>query len=349
MHRFSTAFWSVLFFVLSLPLAASAAPVERFVMFNGADGVTLAGLLTLPDDEDEAPFPAMLLLQGSGPTDRDGNQLPEVRTNLLRQIARNLAEEGIASLRFDKRGMSANAKELPQDPVALRDFVAWENFVGDAELAYRWLAAESSIDGERVGVAGHSEGGLIALHLAQRGRSFPKALVLLSTPGRPMGAVLADQLSGLMERQGASAAQAAELLDEDKRIRTAILSTGVVPDDVPPALQPLYPAYLGRYYQSLFQFDPAKALEHFDGSALVLAGGEDLQVSPKRDFKPLSAILLAKDNGSAAFIAPDVSHSLKPVAPGETGFEGLIDAGIKAEMSNWLSRMLKDEDTAARR
>lgn len=349
MRRFSAVYLSVLFLCLALPLAVSAAPVERFVMFDGTDGVTLAGLLTLPADDDEAPFPAMLLLQGSGPTDRDGNQLPDVRTNLLRQIARNLAEEGIATLRFDKRGLHANAKELPQDPVALRDFVAWENFVGDAELAFRWLAADSSIDGERVGIAGHSEGGLIALNIVQRERALPKALVLLATPGRPTGAVLADQLTGLMTRQGASAAQKAEVLAEDKRIRAAILATGEVPDIVPPGLQPLYPAYLGRYYQSLFQFDPAKALEHFDGPSLVLAGGGDIQVSPERDFKPLSAILLAKDNGSAAFIAPGVSHNLKPVAPGETGFEGLIDAGIEAELNSWLSRMLKDEDTAARR
>lgn len=349
MRRVSAVFLSVLFLCLSLPLAVSAAPLERFVMFEGTDGATLAGLLTLPDADDEAPFPAMLLLQGSGPTDRDGNQLPDVRTNLLRQMARNLAEQGIATLRFDKRGMNANAKELPQDPAALRDFVAWENFVGDAELAYRWLAADPSIDSERVGVAGHSEGGLIALNIAQRGRSLPKALVLLSTPGRPLGAVVADQLTELMERQGASAAHKMEILAEDKRIRAAILTTGDIPEDVPPGLQPLYPVYLGRYYQSLLQFDPAKALELFGGPSLVLAGGADLQVSPERDFQPLSAILLAKDNGSAAFIAPGVSHNLKPVQPGETGFEGLIDEGIQTELSGWLSRMLNEDDSAARR
>lgn len=349
MRRFSAVFLSLLFLCLSLPFAVSAAPIERFVMFKGIDGATLAGLLTLPDADDEAPFPAMLLLQGSGPTDRDGNQLPDVRTNLLRQIARNLAEEGIATLRFDKRGMHANARDLPQNPVALRDFMAWENFVGDAELAYRWLAADPSIDSERVGVAGHSEGGLIALDMVQRNRNAPKALVLLSTPGRPFGAVVADQLTGLMERQGASAAQKAEILAEDKRIRSAILATGDIPEDVPPGLQPIYPGYLGRYYQSLLQFEPAKALELFEGPSLVLAGGADLQVSPQRDFQALSAILLAKDDGSAAFIAPGVSHNLKLAEPGETGLEGLIDAGIKAELNGWLSRMLKEDDAAARR
>ena len=344
MGRFSAAFWVMLFAFLLAPVAASAAPVERFVLFEGADGVSLAGLLTLPDDDDEAPFPAMLLLQGSGPTDRDGNQLPEVRTNLLRQLAWNLAEQGIATLRFDKRGMHANVRELPQDFAALRDFVAWENFVGDAERAYRWLAADSSIDGERVGIAGHSEGGLIALQAVQRGGAKPRVLVLLATPGRPFGAVIADQLTALMERQGASDAEQAEILGQDKRIRAGILATGEIPDDVPPGLQPLYPAYLGRYYQSLLQFDPAKALEVYDGPSLVLAGGADRQVSPERDFPPLSAILLAKDNGSAAFVAPGVSHNLKPVAGEDPGFEGLIDAGLRAELKDWLADKLKDED-----
>ncbi|WP_282607716.1 S9 family peptidase [Pelagibius sp. Alg239-R121] len=348
MRRFLAVLWSVLFFTLSGSFAVSASPVERFVMFKGAGDAMLAGLLTLPEDEDEAPFPAMLLLQGSGPTDRDGNQLPEIRTNLLRQIARDLAEEGIASLRFDKRGLHANAKDLPQGPAELRTFMAWENFVADAEMGYRWLASDLEIDGERVGVAGHSEGGLIALEISQRRKVSPRALVLLATPGRPFGAVLRDQLNGLLDRQGATARQRTFFLAEDQRIRAAILATGEVPDDVPAGLQALYPSYLGLYFQPLLQLDPAKALEGYAGPALLLAGGRDQQVSPERDFQPLAAVLQSKDDGSAAFIAPEVSHNLKPVKAGEAGFEGRIDAGIKAELTGWLTRMLIDEDTASR-
>ncbi len=347
MRRFSAVFWSFLFLCLSLPLTASANSVERFVVFTGTGGTTLAGLLTLPADEDGGPYPAMLLLQGSGPTDRDGNSPPKFNTNLLRQLARNLAQEGIATLRFDKRGLHANASELPRDPVALQEFVAWENYVGDAERAYRWLAADPDVDGERVGIAGHSEGGLIALSIAQRGKVAPRLMVLLATPGRPLGRVVTDQLSALLDRQGATAAQKAELLAQDKRIQSEILAKGRVPQDVPPGLQALYPGYLGRYFQPLLQFDPAKALKGYDGPVLVLAGGSDLQVPPERDFAPLSSILLEKDNGSAAFVAPEVSHNLKPVAPGESGLEGLIDAGITQELNGWLDRMLLDEDAAA--
>lgn len=347
MLRFLAIFGSALVFLLSLPATLSAAPVERFAMFKGAGGVMLAGLLTLPEDEDEAPYPALLLLQGSGPTDRDGNQPPEIRTNLLRQIARHLAEQGIASLRFDKRGMHANIKDLPQDPDELRDFVAWENFVADARMGYRWLASAPDIDGERVGVAGHSEGGLIAIQLSQQTGIAPKVMVLLSTPGRPLGEVIQDQLAALLERQGATAEQRRHFLRADERIRAAIQATGAVPEEVPAGLRALYPAYLGGFYQPLLPFAPAKALEDFPGPVLLLAGGRDRQVSPERDFAPLAAVIKQRADGSAAFIAPGVSHNLKPVAGDAPGFEGLIDAGIRDELTGWLRRELLEEDSAA--
>lgn len=347
MLRFLAIFGTSLGLFLSLAQPLSAAPLERFVMFKGAGGVMLAGLLTLPEEEDEAPYPALLLLQGSGPTDRDGNQPPEIHTNLLRQISRHLAEQGIASLRFDKRGMHANIKDLPQDPAALRDFVAWENFVTDARMGYRWLASAPDIDGERVGVAGHSEGGLIAIQLSQPGAVAPRVVILLSTPGRPLGEVIRDQLTALLERQGATAAERSNVLAEDERIRAAILASGAVPDDVPAELGALYPDYLGRFYQPLLPFDPAAALTKVRGPVLVLSGGRDRQVSPERDFAPLAAVVKQRGDGSAAFIAPGVSHNLKPVTGEEPGFEGLIDAGIRAELTGWLRRELLDEDAAA--
>ncbi len=349
MRRFFAVLSSVLSLFLLLPAQLTAAPLERFVMFEGAGGVKLAGLLTLPEEEDDAPYPAVLLLQGSGPTDRDGNQPPAIRTNLLRQIARHLAEQGIASLRYDKRGMHANQKDLPQDPEVLRDFVAWENFVKDAEMGYRWLASAPDIDGERVGVAGHSEGGLIAIELSQRGGVAPKALVLLATPGRPLGEVIQDQLASLLVRQGATAAQQSYFLAEDERIRAAILATGAVPDDVPDGLKALYPAYLGGFYQSLLPFDPLRALDGVESPLLVLAGGRDRQVSPERDFAPLAAEAKRRGDGSAAFMAPGVSHNLKPVSGEEPGFEGRLDAGIRAELTTWLSRQLLEEEAAALR
>src|SRR3546814_6556905 len=98
---------------IAIVQAAETTPSQQ-VRFAGTGGIALAGTLTLPMDVTK-PVPAVLLLQGSGPTDRDGNQPPALRTDLLRQIADLLAARGIASLRYDKRGMYANAASLPAE------------------------------------------------------------------------------------------------------------------------------------------------------------------------------------------------------------------------------------------
>src|SRR5438067_1649273 len=95
--------------------AGTAAPVEQHISFQGNGGITIAGTLVLPETANsDRLVPAVLLIQGSGPTDRDGNQPPNLQTDLLRQLANILAGAGIASLRYDKRGMYANRDALPK-------------------------------------------------------------------------------------------------------------------------------------------------------------------------------------------------------------------------------------------
>ncbi len=184
--------------------------------FQRANGATLAGTLLLPTSEGSAP--ALVLLAGSGPTDRDGNQPPAMMTNLLKQIAQGLADQGIATLRFDKRGMYANGAHLPKDPSQYGEFFAWENFVGDAASAVRFLRQQREIDKDRIGILGHSEGGLLALEAAHMLKSEghpPAALILISTPGRSMEAIITDQLKALLNHQGATAQQRDFFLGEN--------------------------------------------------------------------------------------------------------------------------------------
>ena len=145
-------------------VADAADAAEHQVTFQGTDGAELAGTLQLPARDGN--MPAIVLLAGSGPTDRDGNQPPAIHTDLLKQIAQRLAEKGIASLRFDKRGMYANAAQLPKDRSQYGDFFSWENFVGDAVAACRFLQQQPRVDPDHVGILGHSEGGLLALQAA---------------------------------------------------------------------------------------------------------------------------------------------------------------------------------------
>ena len=104
----------------------------------------------------------MVLLPGSGPTDRDGNQPPAVVTDLLKQMPATRAPwRGVVA--FDKRGMHANAAEVPKERTQWGDFFSFENFVADAASAYQFLRAQPEIQPGHVGFLGHSEGGLLAL------------------------------------------------------------------------------------------------------------------------------------------------------------------------------------------
>lgn len=321
--------------------ATVAASMEQQVSFAGSGGIALAGTLVLPDEaRADRPVPAVLLLQGSGPTDRDGNQLPDLRTDLLRQIAHLLAEQNIASLRFDKRGMHANRDSLPKQADELPEFFSWAPFVGDARAAFGTLAAHPAVISTRVGVLGHSEGGLIALDLARTGPQ-PKLLILASTAGRPLGDVIRDQLSSLLDRQRATAEQRRFFLDADQRIRAQILASGQVPSDVPAGLAALYPKYLGPFYKSVLALDPAALATDFKGPILVINGASDTQVSATRDAARLAAALATRTDGSEVVTPEGVSHNLKTVASGdEQGFTGSIDNKVKELIVRWVKDKL---------
>jgi hypothetical protein len=178
---------------------------------------------------------------------------------LLKQLAAGLSRHGIASLRFDKRGMHANRDELPKDIADYGDFFAWENFVGDVACAFRFLREQPEIRADRVGILGHSEGGMLALAADDPLRAEqiePAALVLASTPGRTMEAVIHDQLARLLTRQKANERETQFYLDENARIAKVILETGRVPEDVPSGLKALYPEYLGKFLKSNFAVSP---------------------------------------------------------------------------------------------
>jgi len=150
---------AILALVLSLPTAASAEEA-RLVTTTGR----MHGTLDLP--ETSPPFPVALIIAGSGPTDRDGNQ-PFMRNDSLKQLGRALAQRGIAGLRYDKRGIGESATAAASE-ADLR----LETSVSDAADWVAWLRRDTRF--ARVAVIGHSEGALIGL-LAARRRSMPSS------------------------------------------------------------------------------------------------------------------------------------------------------------------------------
>ncbi|UFN47399.1 alpha/beta fold hydrolase [Roseomonas sp. OT10] len=312
----------------------SEGPLERAdepMVVTGAGGVPLAGSLRLPAGP--GPVPALLLVQGSGPTDRDGSQPPHDAGALLRLLAEFLAVRGVASLRLDKRGQHGNAATLPARAEWDR-FFAWENTLADAEAAFRALAARPEVEPGRLGLLGHSEGGVVALALAAAGRVRPAHLVLLATTGRPLGEVIEDQLRRLLALQGAPPEVAEGFLAEDRRIRAAILATGRVPRDVPPGLRALYQPWLGPFLAPLLALDPAALLRRVPVPVLALSGAEDVQVTAARDAAAIATALAGRGDGSASLVVPGVGHGLK--APG-TGPDGPVDPAILERLGTWMA------------
>ncbi|AVO46113.1 alpha/beta hydrolase family protein [Phreatobacter cathodiphilus] len=312
---------------------------ETDLRFLGADGTPLAGTLTMPASDGEVP--GLLLIQGSGPTDRDGNQRPHLVPDLLRNLAGMLARFGIASLRCDKRGMGAVAGSLPTNPAALVDFARWDHFVEDARLALAALAAQEGVDGRRVGLLGHSEGGLIALDLAAGGTASPAMMILVATPGRPIATVLRDQLGRLGRRQGAPEAVLAGLLDENDRILAGLAAGEGYPAVISPGLAGLYPAYLLRYWQGFAARDPAALAARCPCPVLVLAGGADLQVSAERDVPALEAGLAGRAATGATrhrvSLIAGASHNLTSVAaPDDPGHAGPLHPDVQPALAGWF-------------
>jgi dienelactone hydrolase len=343
-------FLAALLLVLSL-IPGPAKASESAAVFQGiAQGVgqtPLAVTLVTPagKPQPEKGWPALLLIQGSGPTDRDGNQPPHLRTDLLRQIAEHLAAAGIATLRFDKRGMHANNASLPTDPAAFESFFRWENFVGDAVATFQFLAGHPGIDGKRTGILGHSEGGLIALAAAEQLSligSGPAALVLAATPGRRLDAVFSDQLERVLIEQQAAANLSRALMAANRKIIDAIRETGKVPADVARGLIPLYPAYAGPFLQSLLKLEPAGLARGFPGPVLVLQGQADTQVSADRDASMLDNALAARGAARHALrLFPQLSHNFKPTDPKPpTDLSGPVSEDMLRALAEWLGTNL---------
>jgi pimeloyl-ACP methyl ester carboxylesterase len=306
--------------------------MQRAVRFAGSGGAMLAGTLLLPLVSEIQYVPGVVLIAGSGPTDRDGNNpgLP-VRTDVLKQIAELLARASIATLRYDKRGIGASTAS-PGTVAEQERFFAWENFVGDVRAAHAELMKHDEIKPWATALLGHSEGGLLALAAAPTiSWRPPHGLVLAATPGWPYDEIIRRQI----------ARSAPALLAATERLMTAVRSTGRVPPDVPRELQSLFPPYIGPFLQGAMAFDPAKSLAATEIACLLLQGGADNLIVPLGDIEPLLDALPRRSGAGEALVAPAVSHNLKTVTgPSDPGFSGPLAPAIADKLTSWLRFLL---------
>jgi len=274
------------------PLTAAelppAAAVESPYSFRSG-ALTLAGTLTLPKGA-VGPVPIAVIVAGSGPTDRNGNSAMGIKPNVYAQLAWRLAERGIATLRYDKRGLPATMGSFRMAETTFGDFV------GDVIAAVGALAGDARFS--RVVILGHSEGAGLALLAANRGAKVA-GVALLAGLGRPFAVVLREQL--------ASQFDAAVMTRWDTAFARYL--RGEDPGELPEALRALVVPVNRRFIQTAVEYDAVKEVGAARVPVLIVQGSTDVQVSVG------DAEALARARPSATLvIIPDANHLFKHVA-----------------------------------
>jgi alpha-beta hydrolase superfamily lysophospholipase len=246
----------------------------------------LRGTLTMP--EGSGSVPAVLILAGSGPVDRDGN-LPNARNDSLKLLAQGLAAHGIASLRTDKRGIGASKGAAATREEDLR----FGTYVSDAVDWLDFLRTQNRVT--RVIVLGHSEGALVATLAAQR--TSVSGAVMVAGAGEPAAAII--------ERQLAAAGVPFGLQIASRRITESLLKGNAI-TDVPSELQAIYRPSVQQYLMSWLPIDPAKELSRLSVPILVVQGTSDLQISVD-DAKRL----VAASPAASLAVVEGMNHVLK--------------------------------------
>ena len=248
------------------PVRPAAPTVAASAGGSRADSITLEtptgvlhGTLLVPPPSAD-PVPVVLIHAGSGPTDRDGNSpLLAGPNNSLKLLAEGLATLGIASVRFDKRGIGAS-----RAAGAREEDLRFDMLIEDAAGWIRLLRSDPRFSS--VTVVGHSEGSLIGMVAARRAGA--SAFVSVAGSGRPAQDIIREQLGAQLSPT--MMAGAARGLDA--------LAAGRLADSVPPGLESLFRRSVQPYLISWFRYDPAKEIAALTVPVLIAQGTTDLQV-----------------------------------------------------------------------
>lgn len=323
---------------------APPAPSEVEISFPGYKGFGLQGTLSLPSPLPAGGAPAVLLLPGSGPTDRNGNP-PGIEINLLEQMAERLAGQGFAVLRFDKRATATYQPKWPVDPALLADFFSWEGFSGDARAAFEMLRARPEVDRTRSAIVGHSEGGLIALQVASDLTMEgvpPTALVLAATAATTIDSLLRFQIAQLLDMQKADAETRKQYLEDLDRGIRSVIDTGTAPADLPEGLRALFQPSALRLLRAYFTLDPLVLARAYQGPVLVLHGAADIHVPAEEHTAKMMAALAARPGRQQErTVVPNASHNLKRISgPQDPGLTGDVAPEALDALAAFLQREL---------
>ena len=274
---------------ISIQLIAQDKPTNNASLIGlKTNSGSLYGTLLMPNHIN-GKIPVALIIAGSGPTDRDGNNAM-MKNNSLKMLAESLANNGIASLRYDKRGIGESKAALISEVN-----LSFEDLIQDAQQWVRMLKENKKFS--KIIIIGHSEGSLIGMNAAKNANGF----ISLAGAGRSADLILKEQL-------GAQPKQVQDLcfpiIDS--------LTAGKLVDNVNPMLNSLFRSSVQPYMISWFKHNPQQDIKQLKFPCLIIQGDNDLQVSISD-----ARLLADAKNNNQLVIIEKMNHIFKIIDSGD--------------------------------
>lgn len=295
-------------------------------------GFNIGGSVTMP--KGTGPFPALLLIAGSGPSDRDQTV---AGIPVFGQIARDLVAAGFVVVRYDKRGVGQSGGRTESVTIA--------DYAEDARQVLLWLEKRKDVDKERIGVVGHSEGALVTMLLAARERGKIDAMALIAGPSTDGNTVVLEQQKLLLSKMPIDEAQRAERVALQEKINEAVMK-GRGWADIPPVARTVADT---PWFYSFLTFDPARAMSETRQPVLIVQGELDTQVLPYHADRLGESARARNAKAEVAVVkVPGINHLLVPAKTGDVseyaslGPDAKVSPQVTSAIAAFMAKALKE-------
>jgi pimeloyl-ACP methyl ester carboxylesterase len=297
-------------------------------------GFNLAGTITRPKAA-AAAAPAVILISGSGPTDRDETV---AGIAVFGHIARDLVAAGFAVVRYDKRGVGQSGGRVESVTIA--------DYAEDARQVLLWTERQKGIDKDRIALVGHSEGALVAMLVGARERGKVAALALIAAPSTKGSEVVLEQQKHLLSKMPIDDAQRAEKVALQEKINQAVIK-GTGWTDIPDAARRVADT---PWFYSFLTFDPMRAIAETRQPVLIVQGELDTQVQPYHADRLAEYARARKGDKVPVEVVkvPGVNHILVPAKTGEVaeyaslGSDSKVSTQVTSAIAAFLTKVMQD-------